>query len=213
MIQAHTLEVKKKAHFYTSGKISNNTKYLWIVCHGYGQLASDFIEKFEVLGEEHFVVAPEGLSRFYWKGFSGRIAASWMTSKDRLDEIEDYSNMISTLYDTHREQLPDDVKIVLLGFSQGCATVIRWMMKRFPDFDTLIMYAGLFPEDLDYSQHLDYFNAKQIHFVYGDEDQFLNEAYIIAQKEFIETTGFKASYIPFKGKHEVVGDVLLEITD
>ena len=31
------------------------------------------------------------------------------------------------------------------------------------------------PEDIDYRPHLEYVHAKNPHFVYGDEDQFLTE--------------------------------------
>ena len=210
-ITPHTIEIKKKAHYYTSGTPSATTKYFWIVCHGYGQLASDFLKDFSQLDtDEHFVLAPEGLSRFYWKGFSGRIAASWMTSKDRLDEIEDYTNLIRGLYDEYRVQMPN-AKIILLGFSQGCATQMRWIMKELPHFDTLVMWAGLFPEDIDYGPQLDYLNQKELYFAYGDEDQFLNEAYIIAQKEFIESKGLDVVYLPFEGKHKVEEEALASL--
>lgn len=208
MINHHTTEVKKKAHYYTTGTPSPSTKYFWIICHGYGQLASDFLKDFSLLdADEHFVLAPEGLSRFYWKGFSGRIAASWMTSKDRLNEIDDYTNLIRGLYETYQVQMPN-AKIILLGFSQGCATQMRWIMNARPKFDALVMWAGLFPEDLDYSPQLDYLNEKEMYFAYGDEDQFLNEAYIIAQKEFIEGNGLQVKYLPFKGRHKVEEEAL-----
>ncbi len=202
-MQEHTTEVKKKAHYYTTGTPSASTKYFWIVCHGYGHLASDFLKDFAMLDtDEHFVLAPEGLSRFYWKGFSGRIAASWMTSKDRLDEIDDYTNLIRGLYDEYRSQMKN-AKIILLGFSQGCATQMRWIINELPAFDALVMWAGLFPEDIDYTPHLDYLNDKEMYFYYGDEDQFLNEAYIIAQKEFMKNKGLNVQTIPFEGKHKV----------
>ncbi|MEL6276926.1 MAG: phospholipase, partial [Bacteroidota bacterium] len=82
---AHRLPVQRTAHFYTLGEPSANVKRMWFACHGYGQLASTFIRKFDQLaGAEDYVVAPEGLSRFYWQGFTGKVVASWMTSADRL---------------------------------------------------------------------------------------------------------------------------------
>jgi hypothetical protein len=61
-----------------------------LVTHGYGQLAKTFIRRFEpIMDAQTLVVAPEGLSRFYWGGFDGPVVASWMTREDRLDEIAD----------------------------------------------------------------------------------------------------------------------------
>lgn len=212
-MKEHTTEVKKKAHYYTTGTPSADTKYFWLVCHGYGQLASDFIKDFSQLDDStNFVLAPEGLSRFYWKGFSGRIAASWMTSKDRLDEIEDYTNLIRGLYDEYRVQMPN-AKIILFGFSQGCATQLRWIMKELPHFHTLVIWSGLMPDDLDYSPQSKYLNEKELYFAFGDEDPLLNEAYVIAQKELIETNGLKITYFPFKGKHRVEREPFAEFIE
>jgi hypothetical protein len=62
----HQIKIEKTAHYYTHGQVSPKVKYFWLAAHGYGQLASNLMRKFEHLGEEHFVVAPEGLSNFYW---------------------------------------------------------------------------------------------------------------------------------------------------
>ena len=35
-------------------------------------------------------MAPEGLSRFYLEGFSGKVGATWMTREDRLNDIDNY---------------------------------------------------------------------------------------------------------------------------
>ena len=82
---SHHLSVEKTARYFTMGEGKANCQYLWIVLHGYGQLASSVIKRFKTLDpDKHFVLAPEGLSRFYWgEGFGGKAVASWMTSEDR----------------------------------------------------------------------------------------------------------------------------------
>lgn len=211
MVNAHKLTVSKTAHFYTLGNLSGQTRRFWIVCHGYGQLAKTFIRRFEVLNtDEDFVLAPEGLSRFYWGGFTGNVVASWMTREDRLDEINDYCNYLQMLYDHYLPQMPSDVQIILLGFSQGCATQCRWIMKKLPHFHQLVLWAGLLPDDLDFTLQTDYFLSKKLYFVYGLQDEFLTEERLQWQLNFAKDQMLEFHVFPFEGGHEVDKKALQE---
>jgi predicted esterase len=204
MYESHSIKVDRTAHYYTLGKTGPHIKQFWIVCHGYGQLASRLIQKFTDLDlQTTFILAPEGLSRFYWQGVTGHVAASWMTKMDRLEEIADYTRFIKGLYDQYLHFLPEDVQIVLFGFSQGCATQCRWIMRTFPRFDQLILWAGRFPEDLDYRPYEAYFASKDIYFVYGSEDQFLTPEFIEWQEGFAKEQGLKYKTRTFEGKHVI----------
>lgn len=205
----HHLKVPRTAHYYSLGTPSEKIKEFWIICHGYGQLGSEIIRKFEAFDDgEHLIVAPEGLSRFYWGGVTGRVAASWMTKGDRLDEIDDFVNMIQLIYDQYIAQLPKDVKIHLFGFSQGVATIIRWMMARFPKYDQLILWAGAFPDDLDYRPHGEYFNKKYIHWHCGHEDEYLTPERVYWHRDFIQKNQLKVMEYWFEGKHHIPREVL-----
>lgn len=208
----HKIKVPRTAHYATIGNPGTHIRYCWIVCHGYGQLAKNFIRKFDQLDDgETLVIAPEGLSRFYWGGFTGEVVASWMTKGDRLDEIADYTNFLSTLYQQFIPQLAPDVKIILLGFSQGVATQFRWIMRTFPRFHHLILWAGLTPEDLDYRPHQDYFADKEIEFVYGTEDPFLTEKRQAFHRNVIQKNKLEIRERSFTGEHKVDRVVLNQI--
>ncbi|MEM9836371.1 MAG: phospholipase [Bacteroidota bacterium] len=206
----HHIPVTRTAHYYTLGTAGPKTKRFWLACHGYGQLAQNFIRKFDIIaGEEDYVVAPEGLSRFYWNGLSGDVVASWMTKADRLDEIKDYSAMLTTIFQTQLALLPDDVEIILFGFSQGCATQVRWLMQVKPRFDHLWLWAGRFPEDIDYSDALDYLNAKPIHSFIGDADQLIKPHHIKFYRQLIKQAGIRMEEHQFAGDHRVVRQALI----
>ena len=164
-------------------------------------------------GADTFVLAPEGLSRFYWGGFTGDIAASWMTSADRLDEIADYAAYLQTLYEHFVPRLADDVKIILFGFSQGVATQFRWLMRRFPAFDHLVAWAGTVPADLDYQPHLEYFQSRRLHFFYGTEDQFLTPDRLKWHEELVGRQQLRFNYRTFPGKHIVDRPTLKLLAD
>ena len=98
-IQELHISIPRTARYFTIGEITPNTKNIWFVLHGYGQLAKKFIEPFEELSnDETVIIAPEALSRFYLNGGNGNIGANWMTKEDRDNEINDYVNYLDELY-------------------------------------------------------------------------------------------------------------------
>ena len=61
----HHIQVSRTARYFTLGTAGPDTRQLWLVCHGYRQLARRFLRGFRGLDEgSRLIVAPEGLSRF-----------------------------------------------------------------------------------------------------------------------------------------------------
>lgn len=214
-MEHHTLSVKRTAHFSTRGQLSEQTRFVLLACHGYGQLARHFIRKFDVLeAKDTFIIAPEGLSRFYWGGLSGDTVASWMTKEGRLEEIADYCAFLDTLHAKYLTALPPDCKVILFGFSQGVATIMRWATHSFPECTAFACWAGMIPEDIDYSPHLDYFKDKDLHVFYGDADPLITPAKLSFLRKVITD-----SQLPniqehhYAGKHSVERTVLKEWFD
>src|SRR5690606_6986756 len=142
------------------------------VCHGYGQLARYFLRHFSVIeNEETVIVAPEGLSRFYLDGFSGRVGATWMTKEARLSEIEDQAIYLNLLLQNMLQQLPEGVRVHVLGFSQGGATVCRWLATQNITCHRLILWAASFPEDIDFETGRNAFQKLPVDVVYGKQDE------------------------------------------
>src|SRR5881396_3950063 len=97
----HHLSVSRTARYFTLGERSAAVEEVWFACHGYGQLGARFLEKLRVLDDgTRYLVAPEGLSRFYLSESptERRVGASWMTREDRLAEIEDYVRYLDAVY-------------------------------------------------------------------------------------------------------------------
>ena len=208
-MQHHTLTVARTAHYFTFGKPGPLIKQFWIVCHGYAQVAEDFLENFRLLdNEQTLVVAPEGLNHFYRKGFNGAVGASWMTKRHRLDEIRDYANYLQALYELFKPQLPDNVRVILFGFSQGTATVCRWILEKHPHFHDLLLWAGLPPEDLDYSAHKAYLSDKNLYLLYGTHDPFLTPDRLGSVQEIEDKNGIDFEEKGFEGGHEILPETL-----
>ncbi len=205
-MQHQTISVTRTAHFFVLGNPGPHIRRLWIVCHGYGQLADEFLEQFRLLDDgETLIVAPEGLNHFYRKGFDGPPGACWMTRHHRETEIADYAQYLQQLLQSYMALLPTYVRVVLLGFSQGTATVCRWMLRMQPQFHDLVLWAGLPPEDLDYGAQRAYLETKNLFLLYGTHDPYLTPDRLEILQKIETENGVDFGDTSFEGGHEIPG--------
>ena len=204
-MQKHQLTIPKTARYFTLGELNENTETVWFVIHGYGQLAEYFIKKFKVLDDgKTFIIAPEALSRFYLKDFNGRVGATWMTCEEREDEIKDYINYLNLLYDTVlTKNKPNNLKINILGFSQGTATVARWCMDEHINYDRLILWAGYFGNGIQDVINPEKVLDKEVVLCYGKEDEFLKQIDIQQYRQDILSTIPHIKIHTFEGGHTI----------
>ncbi|WP_317195504.1 alpha/beta hydrolase [Rufibacter psychrotolerans] len=206
-----TLQVPRTAHLYQAGTLSADTQHLWIVCHGYGQLARYFIRHFEGLVDAHTaVLAPEGHSRFYLEGFSGRVGATWMTKEERLHEIADYVAYLNRVRETALQEAPH-AHLHVLGFSQGAATVCRWLAQAHWPIADLVLWAGVFPEDMEMRSARQALSQTRLTYVYGLQDPFVAEDKVQEQLARVRSAGLEPKIITFAGKHELNPAVLQQL--
>jgi len=204
--------VTKKASYYSSQKPSKSINQVWIICHGYGQLAEYFLEWFKpVFSEKTLIVAPEGLHRFYIKGFSGRVGASWMTKQDRLNDIEDYVNYLNEVYLEIKNMVSPSCFIHVLGFSQGVSTAIRWICKSKLQLNSLSLLAGKIPEDIDYNLYSKKINTLNPKIIFGNNDEFYSTKSINDELNFIKSSGLNFKYIEFDGGHKLKKNIITKL--
>ncbi len=198
-----------KARYYKLGERTSSTKQIWWVFHGYGQLAQFFIKKFQCLIEQEiYVIAPEGLSRFYLDGNSGRVGATWMTRENRLIDIENYIQYLETIL---KIEPNSDIQITLFGFSQGAATASRWALSGKIKFDRIILWSGLFPPDMDFEKGSHLLKGKKVIEVLGKNDSFITPARLEEMKSLNKQLKINPTFIEFEGKHEINEAILKEI--
>jgi len=198
VMQEHQFSTSRSARYFTLGS-PQHAADVWLVCHGYGQLASRFLERFRPIeAERRYIVAPEGLSRFYLTEHptERRVGASWMTREDRLHEIEDYVRYLDAVYS---EIAPGKARVTALGFSQGTATVCRWAGMGSSRIDRLIVWGGEVPPDLDLKR----LRVSSLTLVYGTRDEFFTPKIIAATEERLRANQIGYELMPFEGGHEI----------
>lgn len=213
----HELTFSCKARYYKTGQVTELTRQIWFVLHGYGQLAQYFIQKFSVLEQHQIcVIAPEGLSRFYLedvnarkKTGNNRVGSAWMTRENRLMDIHNYLEYLNTVY--HAEVKTSSVPVTLLGFSQGAATASRWALDNKINFERLILWSGVFPPDMDFEVGKKILKDKKTFIVYGKSDPFLDDSRFIEMNDLVKKLELSPQQIEFDGGHEIHQPTLLSL--
>ncbi len=204
----HHVEVTRGARYWTLGAAEGDRPEAWVVLHGYAQLARRFLSRFEsVAGPSRLVVAPEALSRFYVKPSPGRhgtdavVGATWMTREDREQEIRDYVAYLDRLV---QAAVPAGARVTALGFSQGVATVWRWVTygETAPPV-RLVAWAGHLPHDLDVDRAARVLADTEVVLVGGERDKTVGDA--LSQQELTRLTEAGVAYRleRYAGGHDI----------
>ena len=222
----HHLTVARTARFYSIGGEGGGTdgdavRELWMVCHGYGQLAASFATPFEVLARPwRRIVAPEALSRFYLErsrvgvNTNASIGATWMTREDREHEIADQLTYLDALHELVRPPaIADRVKLRVLGFSQGVATVVRWVARSAVRPDELILWAGSFPPDVDVRTFADRLPGTSVVLAVGSRDELAPWAAADVTLGSLRDAGMTARLVTFNGCHRLDNAALASIAE
>ena len=173
---------------------------IWIVLHGYGQLARYFLNKFEGIAPDVAFVAPEGLSRFYLDEGHQRVGATWMTREDREMEITDQREYLDSLVEELRKTNPT-VPVKVLGFSQGVATACRWSLGGRTRVSRLVLWAGSIPPEPSATELGKGWADIRVDVVLGTSDPYQGDKELQAMTARLDMAGVQHEVHRFTGGH------------
>ena len=179
------IRVPRTARYHVLGDPAT-ARMVWVVLHGYGQLARFFLNKFEGLEDGLLIAAPEGLSRFYLDAQHQRVGATWMTREDREHEIGDQLSYLDALAASLLDGCPQAEGLGVLGFSQGVATACRWTALGKANAQHLVLWGGSMPPDLDRSLMRERWGGMQVHLVQGEKDELVPEEVVRANAAILQ---------------------------
>lgn len=195
------IRVQRTARYHTLGD-PRKARSVWIVVHGYGQLARFFLNAFEEQAETNFIAAPEGLSRYYTDAAHQRVGATWMTREDREHEIHDHIDYLDALYATLRMDV-GEVPLRVLGFSQGVATIARWLANGRSKATQAVLWGGSIPPELSGERLKQGFLNTAVDLVHGTTDQVVPEPTFRSNVEHLQRAGIVTRTHLFPGGHNL----------
>jgi predicted esterase len=201
-----------EAHYHLSQNPTFEEEEIWLVLHGYGQLAEFFVRKFKtVYSPQRLFIAPEGTNYNYLEGFQGRVGANWMTKHERETAIANNHRFLDRLMETFLDKYPQKPTVHVLGFSQGAATVTRWASHWPGKISTLVLWAGGFALDMDLAIAKDSFLDTSVILALGEHDEVISSALIQKQEELISKLEIDVRRLSYPGGHEIESGLLGKI--
>jgi acetyl esterase/lipase len=131
-----------------------------------------------------------------------------MTREERLEEISDYIRYLDLLHDRIFENVPRaQVKLRVLGYSQGVATSTRWAVSGKGDIDQLVIWGSPLPHDLD-DAGIARLARMRLTVVGGSRDRFLTDEHREEQASLLRRHHVPFEEKRFEGGHRLDNDTL-----
>ncbi|HEX9691713.1 MAG TPA: hypothetical protein VGA22_06415 [Gemmatimonadales bacterium] len=212
-MERHELHVRRTARYWTLGP-ETGARAIWIVCHGYGQLAGPFLEAFRHWDDgSRLVVAPEALSRYYVDHAARSVGATWMTSEERLTDIDDYVAYLDQLLDVVRPRAENSAPVRVLGFSQGTHTVARWVAFGRVQPAQVVLWGGGLPPDLDLGGPGKKLGACGLTIVLGRRDENISAQAIARERQRLDEHHTPYTLLWYDAGHRLDRETLRALVD
>jgi predicted esterase len=208
-MNAHRITAARSARYFTLGAPSPAVREVWLVLHGYGQLAERFVRHFRPIDDgTRLIVAPEALSRFYVAGSDGHVGASWMTREDRVAEIEDYIAYLDAVVVRALEAIDRErIRLVVLGFSQGGATAARWAARGAHRAEVVALWGSRIPDEIDLSSE----RFALVFLVDGTRDEYRRDDAIERDRIRLSEAAIPTVSIEYDGTHRIESGPLIRL--
>jgi predicted esterase len=135
-----------------------------------------------------------------------------MTREDRDSEIEDYLGYLDALQAHLLSDAAAPPRVVVLGFSQGCATASRWAARGAVRPDRLVLWGEIQAHDLtdqDYARLQE--GGTEVLLVVGREDPYVSATAVDRAAKKLSEQGLSVETVSFDGGHDIDGPTLIRV--
>ena len=204
------IHYKSTNSYSTLNQLTEHTKTVWLVCHGMGYMSRYFLKYFKGLNpENNYIIAPQAPSKFYIQP-KMHVGANWLTRDATEAGMANILNYMDAVLNA--ENLPKNVNLIVVGYSQGVSVAMRYLAKRQLQYAQLVLHSGGIPKELTAKDFEYVSEATQVKLIYGTEDEYLDDDRIkIESARAFELFGNRVSVLPFEGKHVVNVDYINDL--
>lgn len=152
-MQLQTFTTPRTARYYCVGEAGPTIRHVWFCLHGEGQVVADFAAQLvNLVTPERLLILPEALSRYTLPPApdgSLSTGAAWFAAPDLLPDLADLTTYLDSLAETILAECPPNTPVTVLGYGHGAAAACRWLAGNRVAYDRLILYAAIFPPEID----------------------------------------------------------------
>ena len=148
-----SFKTPRTARYLLLGEPGPAIGHVWVCLHGHGQAVADLAKQLQNLDTpEQLLVLPEALSR-YDQPESGAETpvthAAWFATDSLLADFDDLGIYLDDLTRQVLAACPPDTPLTVLGYGHGAAAACRWLANNGTEYVRLILYAPVFPAEID----------------------------------------------------------------
>ncbi|WP_282030899.1 alpha/beta hydrolase [Winogradskyella eximia] len=205
--QEKEITYKTSNSYSTLNTLTNQTKTVWLVCHGMGYMSRYFLRYFKYLNpEENYIIAPQAPSKYYIQPRM-HVGANWLTRDNTAAGTENIVNYFDAVLEA--ENIPAEINFIVFGYSQGVSVALRYLAKRQLQCNQIVIHSGGIPKELIPKDFAYLAKDTKVKLVYGTEDEYLDENRMQLESERAKDLfGDKISITSFNGKHVVNVDFI-----
>jgi len=197
-------------------EFTENTKNIWLVCHGIGYLSRYFIRHFNHLNpNENYIIAPQAQSKYYLKSDYRHVGASWLTRENTEADIENVLKYLDEVYAEEilsKKNIAKTPNLIILGYSQGVSVATRFLTRRKIKCDQLILHSGKIPAEIS-SEDLKFLKDTNVTYLYGTEDEYLKKGIIEVEEERLKTLfPNNLEILTYNGGHEFNTEIIEKLS-
>ncbi|WP_299113239.1 esterase [uncultured Winogradskyella sp.] len=198
---------KTCSSYSTLNTLTEHTNTVWFVCHGMGYLSRYFLRYFKHINPEgNYIIAPQAPSKYYIQP-KMHVGANWLTRDETKAGMENILNYFDAVFEA--EQIPNDINLIILGYSQGVSVAMRYMVKRKLQCSQLVIHSGGIPKELTKKDFAYLNETSKVKLIYGTKDEYLDETRIKQESlRAKELFGSRVTILPFEGKHVINVDYI-----
>lgn len=152
-MQPLSFTTARTARYYSLGEPGADIRHVWFCLHGHEQPLPEFAAQLVSLDTpERLLILPEGLSRHDLPGNDGRPAgtgAAWFATDALLPDLADLATYLDGLAEHVLAACPPNTPVTVLGYGHGAAAACRWLAGSRTRYDRLVLYASVFPPEID----------------------------------------------------------------
>ena len=205
--QEKEITYKTSNSYSTLNTLTNQTKTVWLVCHGMGYMSRYFLRYFKQLNtKENYIIAPQAPSKYYIQPRM-HVGANWLTRDNTAAGTENIINYIDAVLEA--EHIPKEINLIVFGYSQGVSVALRYLAKRQLQCNEIVIHSGGIPKELT-TKDFEYLSKDvKVTLIYGTEDEYLDENRMqLESQRAKDLFGDKISITSFNGKHVVNVDFI-----
>ena len=136
------------------------------------------------------------------------VGATWMTREDRDSEIADYVEYLDSLHEEIVGEAPSvELRVNVIGFSQGSATATRWMTHGRAVVHRLILWGGLMPPETNLARGPAALRRVPLTLGLGSRDHYVDDAMLATEQARLDAAKIPYDVIRFEGGHVINREV------